>query len=398
MRRIDAILIVGLALIARSISSSQDTGGNQDEFKKHIANAIAFLHDNHPDRAIPEFQAAVQINPGDVDAQGNLGVLLFFQNKYADAAPHLRAAVAGRPDLAKIRGLLGIAEIRIQDYEDALKDLQAAFPQTTDKKFKVQLGLELVELYTATGDLEKAADVIAPLREADPENPAILYAAYRTYTDLASSSMMTLAIASPDSPQMHQLLAHEEIREGNTNGAVAEYRKALELNPRLPGGHFELAELLNTSADARLRQEAVNEYHAALEVNPQDEKTICRLGDLASEHGDNAQAYTEYSKAVELEPADADAKLGLAKVLLARNETEKAIPLLESVVKLEPGNTVALYRLSMAYRQSGRADDAKREMQLYLHYKDLHEKLRETYKVLLRQPDEIRDEEEVHVK
>jgi len=33
-------------------------------------------------------------------------------------------------------------------------------------------------------------------------------------------------------------------------------------------------------------------------------------------------------------------------------------------------------------------------VQLYLQYKELHEKLRETYKILLRQPDEIRDEEE----
>ena len=123
-----------------------------------------------------------------------------------------------------------------------------------------------------------------------------------------------------------------------------------------------------------------------------------RAAELASEHGDNAQAYTEYSKAVELEPADANAKLGLAKVLLGRNETDKAVPLLETVVRLEPGNTVAHYRLSMAYRQSGRTDDAKREVQLYLQYKELHEKLRETYKVLLRQPDEIRDEEEDHGK
>jgi tetratricopeptide (TPR) repeat protein len=398
MKRVVAILTMGVALLARSVCLSQDTGGNQDEFKKHFANAIGFLRDHHPDLAIPEFQAAVQINPRDVDAQGNLGVLLFFQNRYADAVPHLRIAIAGQPDLAKQRGLLGIAEIRTQDFENAINDLTAAFPQTTDKKFKVQLGLELVQLLTATGDLEKAASVIAQLREVDPANTEVLYAAYRTYTDLASGSMMALAIASPDSAQMHQLLAHEEIREGNTNGALADFRKALALNPRLPGGHYELAELLNSSDDVHLREESVEEYKAALAVNPQDEKAICRLGAFAAEHGDTARAYSEYSHALELQPADTDAKLGLAKALVEMNQSEKALPLLEQTVKFEPGNAVAHYRLSTLYRESGRKDDAKHEMELFLQYKKLHEKLRATYQVLLRQPDQIREQKEENEK
>jgi tetratricopeptide (TPR) repeat protein len=398
MKQISAALIVGLALVTGSICLSQDAAGNETEFKKHIANAVAFLRDHRPDLAIPEFQAAVQINPADIDAQSNLGVLLFFQNKYPEAVLHLRLAVTGQPNLAKQRGLLGIAEVRTQDYESALSDLGAAFPLTTDKKFKVQLGLELVELYTASGDLEKAADVIAQLREVDPTNPEILYSAYRTYTDLASSSMMSLAIAAPDSAQMHQLLAHEEIREGNTNDALAEYRRALASNPRLPGGHFELAELLNSSDDPHVREQSVAEYKAALAVNPQDEKAICRLAGLAADHGDSARAFAGYSRAAELQPADIDAKLGLAKALMEMNQFEKAQPLLEQAVSLEPGNAVAHYRLATLYRESGRADDAKREMDLFLQYKQLHEKLRNTYQVLLRQPDQIREAKEENAK
>ena len=97
--------------------------------------------------------------------------------------------------------------------------------------------------------------------------------------------MLTLSLVAPDSAQMHQLLAHEETREGNTNAAIAEYRKAIAIDGHLPGVHFELAELLHTSQDPAVKKEAEQEYRAALAANPQDEKAICRLGDIAAQDG-----------------------------------------------------------------------------------------------------------------
>ena len=44
--------------------------------------------------------------------------------------------------------------------------------------------------------------------------------------------MMALALAAPDSAQMHQVIAHEEIKQGNTNGAIAHYRKPMIVKSR----------------------------------------------------------------------------------------------------------------------------------------------------------------------
>src|SRR6202012_545976 len=144
--------------------------------------------------------------------------------------------------------------------------------------------------------------------------------AYRTYSDLAVESMLALSLAAPDSAQMHQLLAHEEIRDGNTNVAIAEYRKAIPINTHLPGVHFELAELLHTSEDPAIKKEAEQEYRAALAENPQDEKAVCMLGEIAAQNGDIKQEYADYSKAVALQPGDANAKLDLAKALIEMNQ------------------------------------------------------------------------------
>src|SRR6202163_2184768 len=161
--------IAGLALLLAAVSSiAQAAGDKQQEFAAHLEKAKGYLDQKQPALAIPEFQAAVAIDPENVDAQANLGVLLFFQGKPADSIPHFRAALKGQPGLAKIQGLLGMAESRTLDFANARKDMEAAFPALQDQRFQMQLGLELVGFYTESGDLEKAAAVIAQLRKANP--------------------------------------------------------------------------------------------------------------------------------------------------------------------------------------------------------------------------------------
>lgn len=382
-------IVIGLFLTAGAYLLGQAPEDKNQQVAAHLQKAQEYLHQNRPDLAIPEFQAVVALDPDNVETQGNLGVLLFFQAKPADAIPHLRIALEREPTLTKIQGLLGIAELRTQDFADARKDLEAAFPQIQDRKFKTQVGLELVGMYTRESDLDSSARVIGQLKNSDPDNAEVLYAAYRTYTDLAGESMLALALNRPDSPQMQQMIAHEEGKQGNTNGAITHFRKAVALNPHLPGAHFELAELLYSSSDPKVKQQAEAEFHAALADNPLDEKAELRLGEIELQRGDVQPAFKDYSRAVTLQPTDADAKLGLAKTLIEMSQPDKATKLLEETLQLEPTNAVAHYRLAVLYRKQGRVDDANREVELYKKYKEAKEKLRTIYQELMIHPQEI---------
>lgn len=388
-----AITLVGIGLLSYAFCFAQTANDKQSQIEEHSRKAQEYLRDKQPRLAIPELQALTALDPDNVETQGNLGVLLFFQARPAEAIPHLRFALERQSSLTKIQGLLGIAELRTQDFADGRRDLEAAFPQIEDRKFKSQVGLELVGLYTRDGDLDESARVVAQLRKSDPDNAEVLYAAYRTYTDLAGESMLTLALSVPDSPQMQQVIAHEETRQGNTNGAIAHYRKAIALNPHLPGVHFELAELLHSASDPKAKQEAEAEYHKALTENVQDERAELRLGEIEAQKGDVQQAFNDYSQAVALQPSDADAKLGLAKTLIEMNQSDKALTLLEEAAKLEPTNAVVHYRLGVLYRKMGRADEANREIDLYKKYKDTKEKLRALYQEMMIQPQQINAED-----
>ena len=182
-------------------------------------------------------------------------------------------------------------------------------------------------------------------------------------------------VVAPKSAHMHELMAHELAKHGHTAEAIENYRVALKIDPQLPALHFELAELLNTSPGGR-QEEAESEYKKALALNPFDEASECRLGDIAAQRNDLKEAYERYTRAVQLRPDDADASIGLAKVLMSMDQLQRAGQVLEHSIQLDPTNALAHFRLSTVYRRTGRTADAQHELAEYQKYKDMKEKLR----------------------
>src|SRR5580704_3191736 len=351
----------------------------QQQIESHNRKAAEYLKQNRPDLAAPEFRAIVALDANNVDARGNLGTVLFFQGDYTNAIPELRAALKLRPTLWKTQALLGIAEKRTGKISAARRDLETAFPKVQEEKIRIETGMELIEIDSAMGELDKAAAIVSDLRKLEPMNEAILYSAYRIYSDLAAESLLSLSVVEPGSARMQQAMAHELAKRGNTPEAIEHYRAALKLDPRLPGLHFELAEMLHTLSNAASRQEAESEYKAALEANPFDEQSECRLGEIALQRDDRKEANERYTRAIELQPGDPEASIGLAKVFMTIDQPQKAEPLLQHALQLDPTSALAHFRLSTVYRQSGRTADAQHELEEYQKYKGMKDKLREIY-------------------
>jgi tetratricopeptide (TPR) repeat protein len=377
----------GIILIASCVLCfSQTPESTRQQIESHTQQAQAFLQEKKPDLAIPEFQAVVALDPDNLNARANLGVLLFFRGDYAQAAPNLRAALSLQPNLPKIQVLLGMSEKRTGDPANALKDLEASYPLIEDNHVRVEAGMELIELYTASNDLDKAAVIVGQLRQAAPDNKEVLYAAYRIHSDLAGEAMLALSLVAPDSAQMHQIMAHEEARQGHDAVAITQFQKAIAIDPKLPGIHFELAELLANSQDMKTRDSAEAEYKAALAANRFDEKAQAKLGDVYTKQGNLEKAYEAYTQALLLQPDDPDANFGLAKTLISMEQPAKALPVLERAVQLDPTNAAAHFRLSTLYREQGRPNDAKHEVEEYKKYKEMKEKLQGIYKEMQVQP------------
>ncbi|PWU03275.1 MAG: hypothetical protein C5B51_19265 [Terriglobia bacterium] len=341
-----------------------------------------YLQEQKPHLAIPVLREIVMLDAKNVNAQGNLGVLLFFQGNYTEAIPHMRSALRLQPDLWRIEALLGIAEKRTGNPREAQDDLERAFPNLDDQKIQIEAGLELIELDSASAQLDKALSVAAKLEQLAPQNPQILFATYQLSRQMTYQSLLSMMMAAPDSAEMHMMMAGELGRQGDHSNAVAQYREAIRLNPKLPGVHFELAEQLRTSPNPELNAQAEGEFKAAIQANPYDELSWRQIAGILAAKGDFKTAEEDYKKALALQPKDSDAKTGLAIVWISTDRTNEAISLLESAVKDDPTNMVAHYRLSTLYRRAGRTADAQHELDTFHHYQEVKDKLGKIFKQL----------------
>lgn len=381
-----AIRVIGAVLLAACLSYSQQPESTQQQISNHLHKAQSYLAENRTDLAIPELKAVVQLDPHNVGAIGNLGVLLYFRGDYADAIPDLRTALGLQPDLSRIQMLLGMAEKRQGDLPHALSDLEQAYPKLPDVHMRVDAGLELVDLYTSTAHMEKAANIITQLRHDDPANQQLMYVAYRLYSDLASESMLSLLLVAPDSAQTHAMMAHEDARQGNDAAAIDEYKKALTLNSKLPGAKFELAELLRRASHDIQGSGAIEMFRSELETNPFDERAACELGDIEFDEGQFRQARQDYAKALAIQPSDPNATFGMAQTLIETNDLAQGIPMLEKAVRLDPTNPSAHYRLARIYQRQGRTAEAQQQLKEFEDLTRLKQKLGDLYQAMRLEP------------
>ena len=94
------LLFVSLAVPVLATPAGQAPAGTAPQSAvDHLNRAKRYVSEQKTDLAIAELKQVVALDPGNIEARGNLGVLLYFHGDYAGAVPELRAAVQAQPDL-----------------------------------------------------------------------------------------------------------------------------------------------------------------------------------------------------------------------------------------------------------------------------------------------------------
>jgi len=363
---------------------------------EHLHKAEEFLHANDPAAAAKELDAVLALDPKNADAYANLGVIAFFQHDYQKASGNFRKALAINPSLVKILALLGVCQNKLGD-PSARALMEKSFAKLKDKHLRLQVGLELASLYDQQGNPEGTASVMQALVELDPDNVDVLFMAQRVYSELADDTLNKLAVLAPGSARMQQIIAERLVNGGDLNGAIDHYRKALQIDPRIPGVHFELGEAILQSAptDAAAQAEAEKEFKLAQAVDGDTAKTECEFGSIALSQSDLDGAFAHYQRAFQLNPNEVQAQMGLAKVLMVREKPQEAMKYLLAAIQLDPLNGEAHYRLAQVYRSAQMTEKAQKELTLVQEIrttKDHVEALYHEMNIHRPQTDEIPDE------
>ena len=373
-------LLLALAVLAGPNIWPQSGVSKQQQIQAHLQRAQQAIQSSDFVSAEREFQAIVTLDPSNLDARGNVGVMRYFQGDWAGAAEQFRKVLETRPKSWKVQAYLGMCEQHLGRSAKAQPLLAEALPHLERGPFETQAGLELAEILYRTNDLDGAVDVVRILLPSNTRNADVLYTAARTYADLANRSRDALLLAAPDSARAHQLMAEMLINRGNSRAAVVQYRKALEIDPKLRGVHFELGEgILADSRQPDALQAAEKEFRAALAENPADSNAEYRLGTICSLSKDYKTAIEHYSRALQLQPDDAYAQQALGAAWMKIGEPEKALQPLLTATQLDPLYSTAHYQLGMVYRQLGREADARLELAAFKQLEESRKQIDQVY-------------------
>jgi tetratricopeptide (TPR) repeat protein len=124
------------------------------------------------------------------------------------------------------------------------------------------------------------------------------------------------------------------LEEDSPDEAMEAYRRALEIDPRLPDAHLNLGRLLHERGEMA---EAESHYRLALGALPDDPTAAYNLGVALQDLGRLREAVVAYEAALARDPAYADAHYNLAGVYEQLGEPEAAFRHLRTYRTLTQG-------------------------------------------------------------
>lgn len=166
----------------------------------------------------------------------------------------------------------------------------------------------------------------------------------------------------PDDAAAHFDLGYVYTAQQEQDKAISEYRKAIELDPKMIQAQLNLGiSLLSDDPKA-----AVEPLQKVIELNYANERGHYLLGVAEERSGNAAAAEKEYNIAVKLDPNDADAQTALGRTALAEGKAGDAEAGFREALRLKPGNQEAEIGLAQSLLQQKKAADAVDALNAYL--------------------------------
>lgn len=179
-------------------------------------------------------------------------------------------------------------------------------------------------------------------------------ATYRSAVDLWRDT----ALKRPGNSRAHHNYAEALAGAGQTNDAIAEYRRAIEIQPDHAFAQEGLGRLL---LERGRPDEAAQHFRAALQADPSLAVARVNLGRALTQLGDADGAMKEYQAVLATEPEAIDARVNLSALLIANGRVAKGEAMLRAVLTAQPELAEAHYHLGIALEKDGDVSSAEKE-------------------------------------
>ncbi len=324
--------------------------------------------DGLPESARARYQAALSQWDGDSGPAALLGAALayFGLGENDKAESRLRAIGALEDQMRATPVPRSRAEalecVRRRQYEAGIAGLRHHLErQPRDRDARVALA----QAYVQTREPARAIQELRDVLRTDPKLVTAHLWLGKSYRDMALLTFDRIVSLQPDSYRAHQLLAEAYEARKQDSKAIAEYRAALEVRPKLPGLHLAIGRI--HLKNLRL-EEAAAEFQKELEINPFDADANTDLGGIYVNQELPEKAIPLLEQALRVEPSLVEAHRRLGKAYYALGQYEKAESELRQAAQFdEDGSTH--YMLARTYRHLGRTREAEEQLQMVTRIK-----------------------------
>ena len=327
----------------------------------HYNLGIAYLEVGQYNRAVPEFEAAIKLDPNFIGAHSALCRAYLEQNELENAGTAVAAVL--KLDANYQPALLLYGTI-IEAYHDRGK----AYLDDRHYTEAVVAFQKAITLDADLGDNNSQVD--------HPENTHIyvhLGAAYigmQAYQKAIEALQHAIA-QDADLVDAHYNLGYAYVEQGTYDQAIPHLERAIAIAPHLKRAHYNLARAYRESGNLEAATNAITE---TLKLDPNYQPAHELADTIKQEHYNSgithlnderySEAVTAFQNAITLDSDFAAAHYNLGLAYLKMEAYPRAVSSLEKTIALDPNHTTAYHALAVSYlgqQELGKARDTARE-------------------------------------
>jgi len=303
---------------------------------------------NEPDKAIDQYQNAVNFDAADADPWFGMGACYKSKNQLEKAIECYEKAITLNPSYCSAHINLGNIYNEKKDYNKAIEYYKKA----------ILFNQNDADVYNSLGK--------------------VYFTRYEF--DEAKYCYEKAIKIKPNFENAYLNLSELYKIKGEINQAVQNIHMALEINPENYEAYIGLGNLM---IYINRTEEALDCFNAAMQINPDKSGTLLNIGNAYRDSGNQEKALEYYLKAQELLPDSPEVLVNLGNAYSDLNEFDKAVDFFKKAIDIKPDMIIAYLNLGHLYIERNNPDEAliyfKKALEKDPNYAETHFNLGTTY-------------------
>jgi tetratricopeptide (TPR) repeat protein len=324
-----------------------------------FARALQSQRAGDIEAAVRDYKAVLDIDPNRADARSNLGAAYARLGRYDDAIEQYKLSLALDRGNAAARFNLAVAYYKSARNSEAAEELNRVLENQPEN---VTATFLLASCYLNLGERKKVIALLSPLEAKYADDRAFAYMLGTALIDddqtERGQQLVDRIFRGGDSAEAELLLGSVLMKTHDYPGALKQFERAVELNPKLPGVNSLHGQALMRTGDS---ERAAAAFRAELAINPNDFESNLYLGILLKREQKSDDALRYLERALLVRPGELNVRYFIGSLYLALGRVDDARKMLEAIVKQSPDFVEAHVSLATAYYRLKRKQDGDGE-------------------------------------